>query len=204
MALTTCRECGGQVSSTAKACPACGARVRTSLVAKVVLGFIILVFAGSTINRCNRNEQRAQEVKRDADGQKAEMVRRADLTPEQRAAEDKENAEAAARRARMEQQEREEYAELLTLAQAIRREANDPRSIEIEEAHYTWKGAMMLKYRGRNAFGALVLNYVVVSPTGEVSSGPKAAVAKLWNRHIAHQTFDDYTTRIRQDLKLDR
>lgn len=45
MALVKCKECGNEVSTTAKSCPKCGAkpRKRTSLVTWVVLAFVIFV-----------------------------------------------------------------------------------------------------------------------------------------------------------------
>lgn len=56
MALTTCKECKAQISTTADACPQCGAKqVKTSGCAKVVLiflGFLVLV---SIVGRCGRN-----------------------------------------------------------------------------------------------------------------------------------------------------
>lgn len=46
MALTTCKECGGQVSSSARKCPHCGKR-RTTLVTKIVGLFFVLVVASA-------------------------------------------------------------------------------------------------------------------------------------------------------------
>lgn len=47
MALTTCKECGGKVSTKASACPACGAKTppRTSTFTWVVTGFIVVLVA---------------------------------------------------------------------------------------------------------------------------------------------------------------
>lgn len=46
MALTKCKECGKEMSSEAKACPACGAPPpkKTSLVTWLVCGFMLFVF----------------------------------------------------------------------------------------------------------------------------------------------------------------
>ncbi len=56
MALTSCKECGGQVSTTAKACPQCGAKVPhtkwwlwiplTLLLAFLAFGFSIPEYEG--------------------------------------------------------------------------------------------------------------------------------------------------------------
>jgi len=46
MALTKCKECGNEVSTTAKACPKCGAKPprKMGLLTKVALGFLGLTF----------------------------------------------------------------------------------------------------------------------------------------------------------------
>jgi DNA-directed RNA polymerase subunit RPC12/RpoP len=50
MAMTTCKECGKEVSDTAKTCPHCGARQRqkTSILIKIIavplVGFLLLFF----------------------------------------------------------------------------------------------------------------------------------------------------------------
>jgi len=56
MALTRCKECGAEISTTADACPKCGAKcVRTSGCAKVALGAILfLVFLG-VLGQCSRD-----------------------------------------------------------------------------------------------------------------------------------------------------
>ncbi|MCH7338182.1 FmdB family zinc ribbon protein [Acinetobacter higginsii] len=72
MALINCKECGGQVSTQAKACPSCGAKVKkpTSVVTWIFLGFVVFgVLAalfgsgGSTsensVNETGNNEAKA-------------------------------------------------------------------------------------------------------------------------------------------------
>jgi hypothetical protein len=204
VALTTCRECGGQLSTNTDACPKCGAKTPRlgcgGMMLVATLGLVALGAVGSIVGNFTRQEQRAREAQQETARRNEDAARRATMTPKQRAAKDKEDAEAAARRAAMEQQERQEYAKLLALARAIKQNANDPESVRIEEALYTLKGAMMIKYRGRNGFGGLVLNYVVVAPNGKMASGSMKDVAKLWNKHIADQGYDDYTQRVKMDL----
>lgn len=43
MALINCRECGGQVSTEAAACPKCGAKPKGNQIKEKILGFIIIV-----------------------------------------------------------------------------------------------------------------------------------------------------------------
>ena len=74
------------------------------------------------------------------------------------------------------------------LAAAVRKAANDPGSIKIEEAFYTDAGAIALEYRGKNSFGAMILNRAVMTPDGKVAAGSDSTIATLWNRHIANKT----------------
>ena len=57
MAMTKCKECGAEISTTADACPKCGAKqVRTSGCAKVVLGFLGLIVFLAIVGQCSRND----------------------------------------------------------------------------------------------------------------------------------------------------
>ena len=54
MALTKCKECGGELSTKAESCPKCGAKqVRTSGCAKVVLWFLGICFVLALIGQCS-------------------------------------------------------------------------------------------------------------------------------------------------------
>jgi hypothetical protein len=88
MALVKCSACGSKISTEAVACPKCGhprsaapsapARKKTSTFTWIVVGLFVLGF----ISKC--------QVDRKAESQiAAEQARRAKLTPEQLAAEDK-------------------------------------------------------------------------------------------------------------------
>lgn len=102
MGLTTCRDCGTQISTNAVACPKCGARVkRTSFTAKLVLGLIILGVFGSICSTI-RNQSR----------QSAEAERRAALTPQQRDAE----ARAAAAQRKVEAERDAKFQRVLAVA----------------------------------------------------------------------------------------
>lgn len=55
MALVTCKECGGQVSSKAETCPTCGAKPpkRTSTFTWIFGGFLIFVVARCSLDSAN-------------------------------------------------------------------------------------------------------------------------------------------------------
>ena len=57
MAMTKCKECGTEISTTADACPKCGAKqARTSGCAKVVLGFFGLIVFLLIVGQCSRDD----------------------------------------------------------------------------------------------------------------------------------------------------
>lgn len=87
MALTACKECGHQISTEAKACPQCGAKVeRTSFITKVVLVMILFSVAVSIFSSCSESRDAEEKAAR-------ENQRVATLTPEQRKQEDEQRAE---------------------------------------------------------------------------------------------------------------
>ena len=56
MALRKCRDCGEQVSTTAKACPQCGARVPSIISGgcMMVVGiFFFIIFSSAALNKCS-------------------------------------------------------------------------------------------------------------------------------------------------------
>lgn len=53
--LIHCKTCGHQVAKSAKACPGCGAKVKgTSILAKLALGFILLMFFAALASDPNK------------------------------------------------------------------------------------------------------------------------------------------------------
>jgi len=93
MSLINCKECGQQISKSAKACPHCGAKVkRTGIFTWIVAGFFALMFLGMIVGTCDEKNRSDEEASKAA----AEQTRIAALTPEQKAAEEKRKAEEAA------------------------------------------------------------------------------------------------------------
>lgn len=180
MAVVACKECGQQVSTTAKACPSCGAKPpkRTGMFTWIVAGFFVLVLVMMIVQSQQRQEAQVTKAQ-------AEQARIAALTPEQRA------ADAAAKKRTQEREAKGEVAfqRAQQAAIAIRKSANDPASIQWDDVGYTEAGAVLIEYRGRNAFNALVKNLAVVTPDGNLAAGSERddAVVKLYNKHIAKQ-----------------
>ena len=94
MPLTKCKECGHQISKTARACPSCGAKIRrTTLFTKVVLGILGFIVLSSIYSASRTTSQQA-----------GEQQRLAGLTPDQRALEEATAQEQARARFEAEQE----------------------------------------------------------------------------------------------------
>ena len=170
MALMNCHECNKQISTDAKVCPNCGAKVRppNKKTSKVLLIGLALA-AVWTVYLGTQNA----EVKREA--KNAEEQRQAALTPEQRAKEEADRARQAAQAAAVaaskaaEDQAREALladrsSAEVTCKMAFERAANDPASVDWirEERQFSYtaadksKAVSLQPVRARNGAGALV------------------------------------------------
>lgn len=104
MAMTKCHECKKDISTTAAACPHCGAKPKpkTSGCAWLALIFIAIPVVFGIVMSESRKQEAAAQVAADqaraAERAKAEAARLAAMTPEQRAEAEK-AAEAAAKEA---------------------------------------------------------------------------------------------------------
>ena len=196
MALGTCRECGKQVSSEAASCPHCGvsqpvprkpnvARGRLILLGLVIIGVLAI------IGRFN-----APSGDRPGDGEKQANPYDA------RAAEEKPAGAGLAKAIAPKDDAREaDFQRAILLVRAVKARMNDPSSLDVFEAHAS-QTAVAIGYRGKNAFGALIMNYAVATKDGKATkSGSKQDVAMLWNKHIANRSLTDLTSSV-QGAKL--
>lgn len=157
MAMTRCKECGNEVSTKAEACPKCGAkRPRpTSIGTWIIGGFLALAGFSCIIGSQRTDDARAQATA-------AENVRLNAMSPEQRAAAEKQKALDDARK-RIE-------AGKLTSAYACReivtKHLKDPDSAKWESPWYSdaqilENGArykIQISGRSKNSFGAYTLS----------------------------------------------
>jgi hypothetical protein len=163
MALTKCAECGGPVSTEAKACPKCGAAPpkRTSLLTWIIGGVMLAAILSSVVRNNSEPPPPAAPAK----------------SPEQvRADAEREAAWQAA---------------VLSGTQAavvIRRGMKNPRSFELRWAIRTAAGAVCLEYAGTNSFNAVVPGFGIVSPG---STQVAQNVPAIWNKHCAEQNGTD-------------
>lgn len=156
MAIIKCHECGKDVSTEAKACPSCGAKVKvpkkpTSKVLKYTLGAAVAVsFIGAYVAGADERE------------------RRASMTPEQLAAEDAQRKASEAEQAKHDAEAKARRDDIgmaeATCSLVFEKRANDPSSVEWirEEREFSYtsndmKHATSIQgVRAKNGFGGLV------------------------------------------------
>ena len=190
MGMTKCSECGTPISTKAETCPKCGAKIkRTSRVVKLIAILIALGIVASIWASLSA-ERRAQEKA------SVESVRLATLTVEQRTTEEKAKADAKAKADKDKADRESKFQKAFLLATAVKKSANDPKSIEFFEAFATDDGTVALRYRGKNAYGGTVVNSAILTKDGKTISGPQDKVAATWNKYVAKKPGTDLSSSI--------
>lgn len=180
MALMKCMECGNDVSTQAKACPKCGAKVSkpkkpTSRAVKM-LG--VLVAVAVVAGAVQTKMQFAQFAEREAE-----------KSPEQKAQEqaDRTKHEAQARTA-------------AAGAAALKGSMKDPLSFDLTSLTVKPSGAACYEYRAKNGFGATFPSSAVLSADGKLlmQEQPGGAFASVWNRECTVAGGTDITARVKK------
>ncbi len=154
MALSRCRECHNVVSTDAKACPNCGARVKSGIRLSgcllVILAPVFVCAVGGSI--INLMDERGNEVK-----QQQEAQRIAAMTPMQRAAFAKQKAAAVAKKRAEEQMS----SARLACRGFVEATLHDPATAQFEdyETYFAEEGPkgryrVQVRVRAKNAFNA--------------------------------------------------
>ena len=177
MALIACQECKREVSTEAKTCPHCGAKVRLpkkpmSTKTKVVLGiFGALFIASATIENLKKDEAKKEEVQRVAA-----------LTPEQLA---KEKAAKAKRDTQLQMA----GAGALTIKKAMK----DPEAFELKSLVVKPNGSACYEYRAKNSFGATLPSSAVLSPKGKLFTHERDgnSFVTVWNKECTPAGGDE-------------
>lgn len=164
MALVRCTECGKEISSQAEACPNCGRKwpKRTSVATWIVVAFlgfgIFMGIVSSVSNSGKRDEQRAAEAR----AAEANAARLAAMTPEQRAAEIKHDADMLAQIERVTKANAEENDARYACKELVKRTLNDPDAAQFDDAsaYYIERQAggkilVQVTVRAKNGFNAL-------------------------------------------------
>lgn len=145
MAMLKCHECGGGVSSDAKACPSCGAKVKkpTSKLAWLIAGLFAFV-----LYQCVASNNEA-DLKKTATPPK---------TPEQIAKEAAEMAENQIIQAKL---------------RALKAATKNPDSFKLEQAIVLPDKTLCVAYRGANSFGAIVEEMKAIAADGTTANYAK-------------------------------
>ncbi|NJO35715.1 MAG: zinc ribbon domain-containing protein [Rhodospirillales bacterium] len=169
MALIKCKECGKEISRSAKTCPNCGYKPRrTSFLTWLVTIFIavpivIAVFAGSsttmtpTTKPAENAEDRAARVKADAAVQRASVG-----------------------------------------AKLLKKAMRNPESFKLESALVIEStGAACYEYRAQNGSGGMNTGQAVLSGDAKLfKTDEMDGFARLWNEECAGKVGTDATTAI--------
>lgn len=145
--MTKCNECGKDMSTTAAACPACGAKPKkkTSMLTWIAAGMAAIIVVSCIGSNMNSGEQR--EVK-----QRQVAAIEAAKSPQQKASE---AAAAAYKDAEL------QFA--ISATRMTKASMKNPSSFEFVDASLVDKGALCLKYRGTNSFNAVTTEQVAIS-----------------------------------------
>lgn len=179
MALIKCAECGKDVSSEAKTCPHCGAKVvlpkkpmsKTKKIIFGALGGVILISIVAT----NQQEQEKAQ---------AEQARLATLSPEQKAQEEAHKAQ------------QEKYEEMAKQgARKLKLAMKDPESFEIKSLIVKKNGTACYDYRATNSFNAKLQYSAVLTTIGEIFSQEHQPekFRKVWNKDCTQPGGVDLT-----------
>lgn len=149
MPLVKCHECGKDVSTEAKTCPSCGAKVKkpTSRAVKLIGVAFVVAVIGTAITGNNALQTQ----------QSAESTRRAALSPEQRATED-------AAKAKRDIELQTAAAGAIRLKNAMK----DPAAFELTSLVVKPDGAACYEYRAKNSYGATFPSAAVLTTKGKM------------------------------------
>lgn len=166
MPVVKCRECGKEVSDSAKVCPHCGIK-NPAPPSKIrrALGWIVIAAAVVGIPTCIHNNQEAKQ----AQTAKA-AAEEAALTPAQRA-----------EKASQEQQ----FQRAVALARSLKAAMKDPASFELTSATAMAGDAFCFEYRAKNSFNATTSDQIALSATGKKLSWNTACGGKS-GRDLSH------------------
>jgi hypothetical protein len=169
MALLNCHECGKQVSSEAKVCQSCGAKVRipkkkTSKLLIYLLGFLVFgaVIVESLAPKGATTASSETTKPTQTDAEKAAMAK------------DTRNLNLA-----------------LVGAKAILSSAKDPDSLEWKSIIYHPDGAACYSYRARNSFNAMILGNAVLANGKILVEGSSDGFSRSWNKECTKADGED-------------
>jgi DNA-directed RNA polymerase subunit RPC12/RpoP len=175
MALVKCVECTAQVSTQAKRCPQCGAKVKKPAgpVAKTIAALFAILIVSSIIL------SQQQQAERD----EAKRAKEASITPQQREAEEKHKARVALAAAG---------------AQKLKHAMKDPLAFQLTSLVVKDDGVACYDYRAKNSFGAVLPSSAVLTKEGNIYTQEQNEdiFAYTWNASCTKPGGEDITERV--------
>lgn len=180
MALKPCRECGKEVSSSAKVCPSCGIAnpVPENAAHNTLAGFavIILVSVGLFFYGTREGSDPPPSPPAKAPTPKTEAEKKHDAASSMAAAG----------------------------AKMLRDATRDPQSFKLESAIITSDNAICYSYRAKNGFGGTnVLEAVWTHDRKKFVSSEQEGFVTAWNRECANKSGSDQASNIRLLMSLE-
>ena len=179
MALIICHECGKSVSTEAKTCPSCGAKVRKPKKSVGPVGILVVIVVIGIIAVNIANEQRAAQ----------DAAATPTKTPEQ-LAQDK------AKKAK-----RETQLQAAGLgAAALKHAMKDPEAFQLTSLVVKPNGTACYEYRGKNSFGATLPSEAVLTSSGKmfVHEEHPSEFVSAWNKNCTPAGGDDITDLVKR------
>lgn len=175
MALVKCSECGKDISTSAKACPNCGAKLKrpgSGLLKLLGWGIVIVLFFAAL-----------PALFIDSPGPP---------TPEKTAQKRQPSSEEKKRTAQL------QLAGLGALT--LKKTAKDPESFRLQSAFVKPNGVACFEFRGKNSFGADIPGQAVMLQSGNVytnNSEDNTRFAAAWNGDCTKAGGDDIAPMLR-------
>lgn len=157
MALLKCKDCGNGVSSSAKACPNCGAPAskgtQWGIGKKFLAGIFILIVVSGVIDAIKSEDKPGSAVA--ASNPTTPQAAAAPLSPAARGA---------------------------AVAVTIKRAARNPDVFKLEEARHARDGSICLVFRAQNGFGGMNREEAV-SVGDTITLQNDQGFSGVWNKH---------------------
>ncbi len=159
MALTTCIECGKEISTSAKVCPHCGTPKPHKEKTTPLTWFVLLAIIAIVISAISGGGTSSQPVSAPTPAETAASSR------------DTINIQNGVKARRL-------------LIESLR----DPDSLSIDNAFATTDGVICLDFKAKNGFGGMnVSNAIYIPSSGAFATSEMKGFAKKWNYGCANK-----------------
>jgi len=193
MSLIKCKECGRQISESAKACPNCGyAPRKTSLFTWIITIFLAIGIIPTIISSFSHYSSMTSDSNQTNALQVTE-------TPEHAAERQEKNAVIQKEIAAQKQKKDEAIQKATIGAIGLKKVMRDPEGFKLESALVIQDtSAVCYDYRAKNGFGGVNVGHAVLSVDGKkFKTNEEDGFSKLWNKECANKVGTEVGTAIR-------